>query len=91
MNHINGLIIPGGAAYFNYTNGYKDAGKNLIHIAQKVSTLTYVIEFSCQEHKLCPHIVDAAPSIDKMKRCRGSVRFQSKSIDGVDYVWSSFT
>ncbi|KAI5709649.1 hypothetical protein M8J75_002007 [Diaphorina citri] len=38
MNHINGLIIPGGAAYFNFTNGYKDAGKNLIHIAQKMNS-----------------------------------------------------
>lgn len=38
MNHINGLVIPGGAAYFNYTNGYKDAGKTLIKIAEKLNT-----------------------------------------------------
>uniref|UniRef100_A0A8D8T640 folate gamma-glutamyl hydrolase n=1 Tax=Cacopsylla melanoneura TaxID=428564 RepID=A0A8D8T640_9HEMI len=37
MGRINGLVIPGGAALFNNTDGYKDAGKVLFHIAEKIN------------------------------------------------------
>jgi hypothetical protein len=47
--------------------------------------------FSKRRHSLllhlCPHIVDTAPSIDDVNLCcRGSVRFQSTSIDSAEYV-----
>lgn len=37
MSHINGLVFPGGAAYFNATDGYKDAGNILLQIAKKMN------------------------------------------------------
>ncbi|XP_017043413.1 gamma-glutamyl hydrolase A [Drosophila ficusphila] len=33
MHKINGVLLPGGATWFNQTNGYADAGEHLIQLA----------------------------------------------------------
>lgn len=33
MGKINGILLPGGATYFNNTNGYADAGRHIYDIA----------------------------------------------------------
>ncbi|EDW95465.1 gamma-glutamyl hydrolase A [Drosophila yakuba] len=33
MHKINGVLLPGGATWFNQSNGYADAGEHLIHLA----------------------------------------------------------
>ncbi|XP_030385344.1 gamma-glutamyl hydrolase [Scaptodrosophila lebanonensis] len=33
MQKINGVLLPGGATWFNQSNGYSDAGEHLINIA----------------------------------------------------------
>ncbi|XP_026762445.1 gamma-glutamyl hydrolase A-like isoform X1 [Galleria mellonella] len=35
MSKINGVLFPGGATYFNQSNGYADAGQHIYEIAQE--------------------------------------------------------
>ncbi|XP_064542984.1 gamma-glutamyl hydrolase [Drosophila montana] len=37
LQKINGLLLPGGATFFNETNGYGDAGEHLIAIARELN------------------------------------------------------
>ncbi|XP_002006965.2 gamma-glutamyl hydrolase [Drosophila mojavensis] len=37
LKKINGLLLPGGATYFNETNGYGDAGEHLIAVAKQLN------------------------------------------------------
>ncbi|KAH8256929.1 hypothetical protein KR038_000033 [Drosophila bunnanda] len=37
MHKINGVLLPGGATWFNETNGYGDAGEHLIQLAVELN------------------------------------------------------
>ncbi|XP_072947625.1 gamma-glutamyl hydrolase-like isoform X2 [Epargyreus clarus] len=37
MSKINGVLLPGGATFFNQSNGYADAGQHIYEIAQKLN------------------------------------------------------
>lgn len=37
LNKINGVIFPGGSAFFNETNGYADAGIHIYNIAKEMN------------------------------------------------------
>lgn len=37
MSKINGVLIPGGATYFNQSDGYADAGQHIYEIAMKLN------------------------------------------------------
>ncbi|XP_034481571.1 gamma-glutamyl hydrolase [Drosophila innubila] len=37
LQNINGVLLPGGATWFNQTNGYGDAGGHLIRIAKQIN------------------------------------------------------
>ncbi|CAH0729721.1 unnamed protein product, partial [Brenthis ino] len=37
MGKINGVLLPGGATYFNNSNGYADAGQHIYEIAQELN------------------------------------------------------
>ncbi|CAH2244355.1 jg25307 [Pararge aegeria aegeria] len=37
MEKINGVLFPGGATYFNQSNGYADAGQHIYEIAQELN------------------------------------------------------
>ncbi|CAH2091183.1 unnamed protein product [Euphydryas editha] len=37
MRKINGVLLPGGATFFNQSNGYADAGQHIYEIAQKLN------------------------------------------------------
>ncbi|CAH0694164.1 unnamed protein product [Spodoptera exigua] len=37
MGKLNGVLFPGGATYFNQSNGYADAGQHIYEIAQKIN------------------------------------------------------
>ncbi|XP_041987981.1 gamma-glutamyl hydrolase A-like [Aricia agestis] len=37
MSKINGVLFPGGATYFNQSNGYADAGEHILSIAKELN------------------------------------------------------
>ncbi|KAH8365445.1 hypothetical protein KR093_000873 [Drosophila rubida] len=37
LKNLNGVLLPGGATFFNETNGYGDAGEHLIRIAKQIN------------------------------------------------------
>lgn len=37
LSQLNGILLPGGAANFSDSNGYADAGRHLIHLAEKLN------------------------------------------------------
>ncbi|KAH8302524.1 hypothetical protein KR044_007946, partial [Drosophila immigrans] len=37
LRNLNGVLLPGGATFFNETNGYGDAGEHLIRIAKQIN------------------------------------------------------
>ncbi|SPP87021.1 gamma-glutamyl hydrolase [Drosophila guanche] len=37
MHKINGVLLPGGATWFNQTNGYADAGEHLLQLALQLN------------------------------------------------------
>lgn len=37
MGKINGVLFPGGATYFNQSNGYADAGQHIYELAQELN------------------------------------------------------
>jgi hypothetical protein len=82
--HQNPLILAPVYGYPGDVDRYcVDCGRRFkIHQKPLVISLLYL--------ELCPHIVDAVDRrAEEVNLCyRGSVRFQSTLIDGVDHVWT---
>uniref|UniRef100_A0A8D8U8K1 folate gamma-glutamyl hydrolase n=1 Tax=Cacopsylla melanoneura TaxID=428564 RepID=A0A8D8U8K1_9HEMI len=37
LSRINGVVLPGGSAYFNDTDGYADAGRHILYFADQIN------------------------------------------------------
>ncbi|CAH0714188.1 unnamed protein product, partial [Brenthis ino] len=71
MGKINGVLFPGGATYFNQSDGYADAGQHIYEIAQKLNDAGHYFPIfgTCLGFELLIILASGRSKVENRIRC----------------------
>ncbi|XP_013190528.2 gamma-glutamyl hydrolase A isoform X2 [Amyelois transitella] len=72
LNKINGVLFPGGATYFNQSDGYADAGQHIYQIAEELNSHGdyFPVFGTCLGYELLIILASGRGKVENREHCR---------------------